>query len=384
MGKSRIDIRGVFLAISTIGLGTLFAVSVVEVLLRFYPSLLPEEPRLRIHWSRLVENTTSIAHPYIGFLYPAHHQGEIVSGNFRFTYKTDGYGFRNRWPWPERVDIVAVGDSLTFGYGVEDNEAWTTLLDARLPRSHVLNLALIGAAPQQYFRVYERFGSTLKPKLLLFGLFPGNDVKDAGIFDQWQAAGSEGNYDVWRFFQGQIPKTSGGMKYYMKKSYVVLFLLEFRRIYRSPGIAFPKSMEFPDGGRLHLHPYTPWWESVEDPQSCLGFQLILQTIGQTQSHAHEHGTNLLVLLLPTREEVYFPLLGDRSPNDSGPFGIEFEERGIRFLNLTRAFQERAREGKQLFFEVDGHPNALGNALIAEVVLAHLRDNAELYGLRDWL
>jgi hypothetical protein len=128
--------------------------------------------------------------------FPANQLGRIErsDGNFAFTYTTDEHGFRNRSPWPERADIVVLGDSMAFGYGVEDDQAWPTLLEENLPDSRVINLGLIGAAPQQYFRIYKTFGQALQPSLVLFCLFPGNDVTDAGLFNRWVKAGSQGNY----------------------------------------------------------------------------------------------------------------------------------------------------------------------------------------------
>jgi hypothetical protein len=52
---------------------------------------------------------------------------------------------------------------------------------------------------------------------------------------------------------------------------------------------------------------------------------------------------------------------------------QFEKDGLPYLDLTPQFQARARQGERLFFEIDGHPNAAGYRLIAEVVLDYLRD-----------
>ena len=43
-------------------------------------------------------------------------------------------------------------------------------------------------------------------------------------------------------------------------------------------------------------------------------------------------------------------------------------------------REGALAGRQLYFEVDGHPNLDGYRLIADVVDRHLTENAEAYGL----
>jgi hypothetical protein len=59
-----------------------------------------------------------------------------------------------------------------------------------------------------------------------------------------------------------------------------------------------------------------------------------------------------------------------------------EKHRIAYLDLGPAFRERAAAGEQLFFEVDGHPNARGYDLIAQVVVAYLKDRAPRDGLTD--
>ena len=54
--------------------------------------------------------------------------------------------------------------------------------------------------------------------------------------------------------------------------------------------------------------------------------------------------------------------------------------GIEYLDLAPEFRVRAAAGAQLFFEVDGHPNKAGQALIAQLVLAQLKKNPQRYGL----
>src|ERR687892_2129263 len=146
-------------ALALDGASVAFALGAAESLLRLFPGLMPEAAQLRIHWQDLSEPVTQ-ADPYLGHVYPANHVDQIErpGGDFAFTYTTDEHGFRNPSPWPDRADIVVLGDSMAFGYGVDDEEAWTTLLADQLPAARIINLGLIGGAPQQYFRIYETFG----------------------------------------------------------------------------------------------------------------------------------------------------------------------------------------------------------------------------------
>jgi hypothetical protein len=187
--KSVISALGVFLASMAL------ALLLGEGLLRLVPGLLPPGVRQRLAGN---VQTLGVSHPYIGYLHTPHNTGILHGKDFQAVYHTDGYGFRNVWPWPEAADIVVAGDSFVFGYGVEDQEAWPALLDRALPQYCVLNFGLIDTGPEQYRRVYETFGTPMRPRVLLVGLLMANDPWDTVMFYHWLDGGAEGNYMVWR------------------------------------------------------------------------------------------------------------------------------------------------------------------------------------------
>jgi lysophospholipase L1-like esterase len=367
-------------ALALVGMGLAAALVMGEGLLRLFPQLMPEEFVLRQHWREVNQTEVSRGDPYLGFSFPPHYEGrfERDGGAFAFTYTTDEHGFRNSWPWPERADIVVVGDSMAFGYGVEDDQTWTALLADQLGRE-IVNLALVGGAPQQYLRAYERFGQGLRPKIVLFCLFPGNDLGDAGRFDRWLQAGAEGNYRVWR--QGEDHGTvSSGLRRLLEDSYLVGFLRSAPA--RVNSRLSGRTMELPGGGRLQLVP------AIYDDNAIMAqpdhpyFRLIIDAVERTRALAHQGGSAFLVLLVPTKEEVYMPLLDEPPPLGTAPFADYFGEHAVPYLDLTPHFQTAAGTGEQLFFEIDGHPNAAGYRLMADVVLERLRDREEEFGLAE--
>ena len=91
-------------------------------------------------------------------------------------------------------------------------------------------------------------------------------------------------------------------------------------------------------------------------------------------------THALMVLQPSKEETYLPLLQIDVPDGNAALRDAFDQRGIDYLDLTPAFRERAAAGERLFYEMDGHPNAAGYALTARLVLAHLKKHADRYGL----
>lgn len=347
-----------------LGASVVLALGAAEATLRLFPQLMPEEARLRQHWREVHAETVSQAHPYLGFVYPPHQEGrfERDGGKFGFSYTTDEHGFRNPSPWPERADLVVLGDSMAFGYGVDDEEAWTRLLAEERPGSRVINLGLIGAAPQQYFRIYETFGQPLRPALVLFCLFPGNDLADALRFDQWLQAGSPGNYDVWR----DTPGAQGALRDLLRRSYLVALSRQARDLV---GTQFSgRTMEIPEVGRLQLAPgvYARNQELAQPDHPA--FRSVIDAIERTRALAERGGGEFLVLLVPTKEEVYLPLLDEEPPLGTAPFATYLSMAGVPYLDLTPHFAAGARDGHRLFFEIDGHPNAAGYRLMAEVVL----------------
>lgn len=371
-------LQGVLLS----ALGIAMALGLAEGLLRLFPRLLPEDAGLRIHWREVVETTTTIStgDPYLGFVYPPHYDGEVQLGEVHFRYSTDEKGFRNAGPWPEGADIVTVGDSLTFSFGVDDDEAWVARVAAELPGKEVLNLGMIGAAPQQYWRYYERFGDPQHPRLLIFGLFPGNDLRDAELFDLWLAAGAEGNYDVWRFFKGRVPGASRGWQSFFEKSYLLTSLAAWKNSLSSPFSS--RTVGFPDGTRLRLAAGVRAQSAARANPDNPVFRRVVELMAEVKEQCDKDGTALLVLLFPTKEEVYLPLSGQPAPLSVEPFLVELERLGITHLNLTPHFQDRARQGSRLFFEIDGHPNREGYRVVADVVLAYLHQNSDLFEQPD--
>ena len=100
--------------------------------------------------------------------------------------QTNDLGFRdNRASIPAKEPrefrIVVIGDSFTFGPGVEYEHLYTSLLRSRLARTHpeanVINLAVEGYNIIQYEGVLEEVAQRLQPDLVVVAMFPVNDFE---------------------------------------------------------------------------------------------------------------------------------------------------------------------------------------------------------------
>lgn len=88
----------------------------------------------------------------------------------------DKRGFRNLTSI-ESADIVAIGDSQTWGINVSRSEAWPSVL-AKLGNLNVYSMSLGGWGPLQY-EILAEDAIALNPKAILVGMYLGNDIFDS-------------------------------------------------------------------------------------------------------------------------------------------------------------------------------------------------------------
>jgi hypothetical protein len=110
-------------------------------------------------WSRVLIADAAVGHrmsPY----FPGH----------------DRRGYRNDDNL-DRYDIVAVGDSFTYGFGVGPDASWPRQLRVLSGRP-VYNAGVGGYGPCEYRAIVEEM-MPLKPAVVVVGLYVGNDLADA-------------------------------------------------------------------------------------------------------------------------------------------------------------------------------------------------------------
>jgi len=385
---ARADLFGLI----ALGFSVVLTLTLAEVFPRVAPGLFSEKLQGFL-WGADPANF-GVAHPYIGHLHTPHNAFPGGEGDHQIVHHVDGLGFRNAWPWPERADIVVIGDSVTFGQNVADDEAWPARLAERAAPSRVINLGLIGAGPEQYLRLSETYGLPLEPRLVLVGVFARNDFWDAGVFGRWLEAGAPGNYMVWRDF-GRPEPVDVSLRHPRKileranRAYVIpavrrshLFALVrgLRGGVEADPPPAPRIYRFEDGRSVQLHEADFVAKTRRAQPGERVFELAIASLQQLHARALAHGAHVLMVLLPGKEEVYLPLLGDPTPDPARALRSAMDRLGIEYLDLAPAMRARAAEGEQLFYEVDGHPNPTGQALIARLVHEHLTRHADRYGI----
>jgi hypothetical protein len=354
------------------GVGLLLGVTVLfmafgEGFLRLCPaSVLPAELQQRLHSE---PHDFGLSHPSIGVVEQPFQTGVFTGADFQAVYHTDGHGFRNPSPWPPEADFMVLGGAGAFGYGVEDVQAWPALLAQWLAPQRVLNLGLIDAGPEQYLHVYETFESALNPRVVLVSLSLAHALKEAELFDRWWQTDGRENYRVWKAFEQ--------LSLIHPLDTLHALLSRYSYLFHMVGSHRARVTHFRclDGVWLSLFPDQLETASAKAQPDHPAFHLVLQALQRLQTLAQAQGAYVLVILQPSKEETYLPLLGSAVPSLQQALQEALAQHGIAMLDLTPAFRHQASVGARLFFTVDGHPNARGHLLIARSVLRHLTGQA---------
>ncbi len=160
--------RTIVFALISILFGLLCCEGMLRALVALSPAiayrLRPFEVHLNVDGNEINATRELVPDPVLGYRFSPH------SGRF------DAWGYRNPQV-PAQCDVLALGDSMTFGHDVASAESWPRVLAARGALC-AYNAGVGGYGPLEYRRVLD---DTLKlaPRIVVVGLFLGNDLHDA-------------------------------------------------------------------------------------------------------------------------------------------------------------------------------------------------------------
>jgi len=136
---------------------------------------------LSIALDRLV-GLFSPARPTV-LIFPPNAHHHFQTPEFSVGVEINSLGFRDRefsLQKTAKVRILAIGDSFTYGWGVEANQSWPKVLEAGLRAAghdvEIANLGKPGGSPVAYADIAERATSVLKPDLLIIAVLQGDDL----------------------------------------------------------------------------------------------------------------------------------------------------------------------------------------------------------------
>jgi hypothetical protein len=326
-----------------------------------------------------------VADPDLAFRRPPHLRASFemwgdVSQNWNVpvsspnltTFSTDARGFRNQRDL-DRADIVLIGDSFIEGDGVSDGETCSAVAERLIGRP-VANLGVAGYGPRQESRVLEQHALPLRPRMVAWFFFEGNDFLDDWLFEEvWSKGIAYGSWGRGYFDWGN----------FQKRSIAITAFSAARRLFHPlvPN-GVPHFGWFRDErGQLRQISYHGYYDVREEsaflnPATVERWEKTKEIFRRGKEECEKRGAKLVVFFVPLKFRVY----GDYSTYPEGNpcrnwklwelparFTRFCEEEQIECVDLSVPMRRAAAAGKLLYIPDDSHWSREGHKLVAELV-----------------
>ncbi|MEQ9503267.1 MAG: hypothetical protein RIT81_40775 [Deltaproteobacteria bacterium] len=338
----------------------------------------------------------------------------------------DGRGYRNADDI-EKTHILAIGDSQTYGVGVDRVRAWPYAIHEDLDID-VYNMGLGGYSPAHHLFDMDRMLG-LHPKVVVYGVYFGNDLMESFAIardhpelrahvddDVWTAAmlrdeatpiesaidlfvrrGAPAALEVPKepslFARARNWVSDHFMLYAVARS--AYHLTEPRNTHslltrdfdKTKAAITPREAQYCSAyedasWRTFLTaPYRGYMIDREDPRVEAGFFVMVHALERIIAMADGAGAAVIVVLIPTKERVFASRIEDLAAHPKLPELVANEEHyksrlvaalKTRRVTIVDVLPALVESGRQPYFEdADGHPNDYGHGRIAEAVAGAL-------------
>lgn len=376
-----------------IGQNALISLSSIFVTLVLLELLLRPFPRIWPRYAQMVGSNWRRVHADIPDI--AYEQNGVV-------YRTNSFGFRGAARVPDSVDVVALGDSFTFGVGV--GSPWPEELESA-SGMQVLNLGMGGTGPPKHIYPLVAFGLERDPAFVIEGYFEGND-----FFTCYQPARPSGPRWGDRLI---LPDLVGSLIETLRSG------LQRQAITSALTYNQVTPLQKMINAREVLLTFSPAYSATllmdrETLAASENWRIATGSLRRLQALTERSGGTFLLVYIPERTRVYWPLIRDdddivatlnqdmiyrwreslgcqvllpgRRPvdleafrssmdatlNDQRTLLAEFaSSEGIHFLDLTDPLRELAAQGLTLHDPLETHYNQFVNKKIGEWIAAEL-------------
>ena len=316
-------------------------------------------------------------------------QASIDNGDFAYRARINSAGFRD----PERAKrkpqatrrILLLGDSVAWGWGVDDGKRFSDLLEARLgPGVEVCNLAVPGyGTDQQYWTLAER-GLAMQPDLVLL-CFVINDVVEVETSEVYGMGKPRYLRDAagdWRIVNQPVADVRGPLRRWGVRRWRELlassaFLSEVGRANAGEVLASaPRKGPRKPPSKAFLDTLRRSAARIPDPAS-----VTYMLLSKIDALCEQRGLPLLVFNVAHRHDQYLyePQFPAPDIEDSARYQTVVTRQlaragrriGFETLSTDAAFLHAVEAGQPLHCG-DGHPNERGHEVLADLLEPVLR------------
>jgi lysophospholipase L1-like esterase len=281
---------------------------------------------------------------------------------------------------PNTYRIVVIGDSMTFGWGVNLEDTWWKILEDKLNNNsknikyEVINLGVwMYTYDQQYLRLKEK-GLKYQPDLVIQDIYWPHLRTIAT--HQWQ---KDENGKIIKIIDPTVYVSKEGILKTKDKNLFISFLKQHSKllnfiISRLQTILLKKSLITSDLPLLDEDSFSKFNDT---------WKKAFESIKQTKQLLEEKGIPYIVFLIPREVQVsknewqplFIGAMNEKRFSEDIPqkiFTNFAESEKIKILDLLPAF--RTKYQPDLYFPVDPHLTKKGHELISEILFDFIKIN----------
>lgn len=321
----------------------------------------PDPVLLHLHWpnsSFSGEVTGNLVD--LGIPQPVRYKADV---------RYDRNGFRNDRPF-DRADIAVIGDSFVEAALVAREDTLVAQLEAQL-QVPTVNLGQIAYGFRQELEVLRRFAIPLSPRLVVWVIFGGNDLRDVESYER----------GLQRFGK-PLPAPTLEQRLFTRAALVTggrMLVSLARNASGTPTeLALDHSAIFTRRDGVADRVY---FGGTEEPWTPHQWEVAVGTLREAHRLSVAQGAEFLVVYVPRKFRVYREFLAISPGTGIAAWTINdlpqalgdwCAQNGMSFVDTTPRLREVAARGEHPYFVDDVHWNALGHATAAAVVIDFLR------------
>jgi lysophospholipase L1-like esterase len=280
----------------------------------------------------------------------------------------NSWGFRGPVPTrdvpPCSTRIVLIGDSQTEGLQVHLDETYGRVLQREMERRwpnrrfEVVNLAVSGYGTHQELLMLKRYGPVIRPDWVVLGFHPLNDPSDNVRLPLIAEDGS-GVRLMSHHFSPAHRVLLGAKLWIGSVSHLYAFCKpRVKQLLSTPWLVKVQVIEPPPAAGVT----TP-----SSSEATRAFRITNALVRMTRAEAQRLGAEFVVLTVPSGTQVVQPGLADDQDRLERDFATAFERAGILHVEALELLRQSQQRSAAPFFSVDGHLNAVGHRVIAEML-----------------
>ena len=290
----------------------------------------------------------------------------------------------------DALRVLALGDSFTFGIGVEDEETFVfqlaDLFDATGQRAVAFNAGVPGYGVPDSVDRLARHIESLEPDLVVLALFTGNDLQEAAQPD----AGVRGGL----ILRGDQVKSAGLKDWLYRHSHLYVLLKSAVPSQALEAMRARLGMSESRRTRRLLHELEIYRLPAGGSLGEQGREATDQALERLVDLAGTHDTAVAAIIIPSLAQIdaeRWDLSLRELGLDSGEFEVDLPTRilsevladnGIPTLDLSDGMRSAQRGSEPPYFVVDRHWTPAGHRLAAEQLKSFLEKEGLLYAGDD--